>query len=737
VNRARATSTAMGAVALALLGAACGNDDSPASTFAAPPAVMVAAPVSVVPTGAHEVFVVAHQDDDLLFMNPDIARCVLDPAPTLTVYLTAGDAGHADDTYYLEREQGVLAAYASLANVADPHWATQRLALNGHDVLVRRLAEVDASIVFMRLPDGNGDGAGFKTLHRAKGQTLAKLWDRSIPTLSAIDGSATYDHDELVDALAALFAMFGATHINALDATNAFGFDHSDHIHAGLFTQEAAPPTANVRLYRGYNIRAEGENLAPDEAQAKWDAFSKYMLHDAAICPEGTCDAKIVAGYQAYAARQYVITAEPGSVGPVANARGDCLDVVGGSIASTTCSEASSSQRFTVTSDGHVLASDHRCLVASSAGPELSPCVAGLDPDPGRWSLMSGGNLVNVSGSCLAADNAALSLGACDRRPASQWTVRFAPEKPRSHLDGLIAPRAVLADVDGDGHADLCARTPEGIECAMASASGDFRSPVLVTAQLDNPSVWIDPERDASIHAVDIDRDGKIDLCVLASDGARCARGVGRGAFAPATKISYAADFLGADAGSFTMGDVDGDGFPDACARENGDVRCARGDHLGRLLRATVWLPARAMANMPETAGARWILADITGRGDAGICRVGAHGIVCATSHRRRQVFERPRRWLIVNDAMFQSDTVVFGDVDGDHAADFCALSGTNVVCGSSTGSTFSAPLVRVAGAPEDPTWTNGHLVLGDLDGNRRVDACRWSDVGVTCANAP
>ena len=732
MSRARSTSIA---IALAVLGAACGSDDptAPTSTFGTP------APVSAVPTGAHHVFVVAHQDDDLLFMNPDIARAVLDPAPSVTVYLTAGDAGNADEAYYLEREQGVLAAYASLANVADPHWATERVSLSGHDVLVRHLAEVDVSIVFMRLPDGNGDGVGFKTPRRAKGQSLAKLWNRSIPTLSAIDGSATYDHDELVDALAALFGVFDATNINALDATNAFGFDHSDHIHAGLFTLEAAPPTVPLRLYRGYNIRAEGENLAPDEARAKWETFSKYMLHDSAICRAGTCDAKILAGYRTYAARQYVIGAEPGSLGPIANARGDCLDVVGGSFVSATCSEASASQRFTVTSEGHVVAPDHRCVVAHPAGPELSPCVAGLEPDLARWSLMSGGNLVNIDGSCIAAngDGAALSLGACDRRPASQWTVRFAPERARTHVDGLEGPRTVLADVDGDGHADLSGRTQDGIECAMGRASGDFDAPVLVTAPLVDSSVWNDAARDASFHAVDMNRDGKIDFCVLAPDGARCALGVGHGVFAKAVKISHASDFVGADPGSFTMGDIDGDGFPDVCARVNGDVRCARGDHAGRLLQASVWLPASVIAPMPEGPGARWVLADITGRGDAGICRVGAQGIVCATAHRHREGFERPRRWFIATDPTFQSDSVVFGDVDGDRAADFCALSGTNVICGSSTGSTFSAPLVRVAGAPEDPTWANGHLVLGDLDGNRRVDACRWSDVSVICANAP
>ena len=731
----RARSTVV-ALALAALGAACGGHDPAAtSTFPAPPP----ASATVLPKGAHEVNVVAHQDDDLLFMNPDIARGILDPDPTVTVYLTAGDAGHADPAYYVEREEGVMAAYASIANVANPTWLSERLTLHGHDLLVRRLPDVDVSIVFMRLPDGNGDGAGFKTGRAATGQSLAKLWSRTIPLLTAVDGSASYDHDDLVDTLAALFDTFAATRINALDATNAFGFDHSDHIHAGLFTREAAPPTAALRLYRGYNIRAEGENLAPEETQAKWAAFNAYVQHDSAICRGGQCDATVMAGYAAYAARQYVIGAEPASIGPVANARGDCLDMLGGSVVSAPCSETSASQRFTMTSEGHVVAPDRRCLTALTTGPQLATCVPGLDPDPARWSLLSGGNLINIGGSCLAASGAGEtpSLGACDRRPASQWSVRFSPERTRTHGDGLEATRAVIVDVDGDGHADLCGRSLEGVECALGDASGDFAAPVQVAAALDDPSTWNDASRDQSLHAVDIDRDGQIDFCVLAADGVRCARGLGRGVFAPAVKVSYASNFIGADAGSFAMGDIDGDGFPDVCAHIGGDVQCARADQKGRLLPSSVWLHARELANMPESAGARWLLADITGRGEAGLCRVGGQGIVCATAHRHRQAFERPRRWFIANDPTFRSDTVVFGDVDGDRAADFCALAGNNVVCGSSTGSTFSAPLVRVAGAPEDPTWRNGRLTLGDLDGNHRVDACRWSDVGATCASAP
>ena len=52
---------------------------------------------------------VAHLDDDLLFMNPDIASNVEAGGCVRLVYLTASDAGEGDG-YMLGRERGVRAA---------------------------------------------------------------------------------------------------------------------------------------------------------------------------------------------------------------------------------------------------------------------------------------------------------------------------------------------------------------------------------------------------------------------------------------------------------------------------------------------------------------------------------------------------------------------------------------------------------------------------------------------------
>src|ERR1044071_3475378 len=42
---------------------------------------------------AHNLVIVAHQDDDLLFMQPDLSGAIHRGSPTTIVYVTAGDGG--------------------------------------------------------------------------------------------------------------------------------------------------------------------------------------------------------------------------------------------------------------------------------------------------------------------------------------------------------------------------------------------------------------------------------------------------------------------------------------------------------------------------------------------------------------------------------------------------------------------------------------------------------------------
>ena len=106
--------------------------------------------------------VVAHEDDDLLFMNPDLLHAIQQGDCVRTIYLTAGDAG-SSKFYWLGRERGSEAAYALLGGIAD-EWTTQTVKFGNHrfGTVATPVHSDRLSVAFMHLPDGKPDGQGFK-----------------------------------------------------------------------------------------------------------------------------------------------------------------------------------------------------------------------------------------------------------------------------------------------------------------------------------------------------------------------------------------------------------------------------------------------------------------------------------------------------------------------------------------------------------------------------------------------
>ncbi|MBM4320515.1 MAG: hypothetical protein FJ125_11280, partial [Deltaproteobacteria bacterium] len=132
-----------------------------------------------------------------------------------------------------------------------------------------------------------------------------------------------------------------------------------------------------------------------------------------------------------------------------------------------------------------------------------------------------------------------------------------------------------LHDLDGDGLADLCARTAEGFHCHLAQ--GDGFAPALAGPALADGSGWRDHDNYGTIRLGDVDGDGRSDLCARANAGVYCwlfdGQGFGRRIDGPE---------LSDDSGwgdwryntSLRLGDIDGDGRADLCARAAAGIRC-------------------------------------------------------------------------------------------------------------------------------------------------------------------
>ncbi len=151
---------------------------------------------------------------------------------------------------------------------------------------------VDA--IFLNLPDGQSEGNGFP----ADGnQSLYKLWWSDIPTMTTVDGLATYTRDDLIRTIGALIRSAHATYVGSQDYDAPFtivpNHDHYDHIAGALFTDEAVELYArdvNLVRYQDYSIIDMPPNLDPAQAALKAGAFAAYVPYDPLV--QSACDTR-------------------------------------------------------------------------------------------------------------------------------------------------------------------------------------------------------------------------------------------------------------------------------------------------------------------------------------------------------------------------------------------------------------------------------------------------------------
>jgi len=242
--------------------------------------------------------IVAHEDDDLLFINPVLQQEITAGMCMRTVYVTAGDDGQAA-AYWQERELGPDAAYAAMAGMPDV-WQDTTLVLNGYSMQLHTLSgDPQISLVFLRLPDGGLQGQGFPSTGYV---SLQKLRDGEIASIETIDDSGSYTADSLVAQLSALMTLSQPTVINtqAYSSELAMG-DHADHQAVGYFTSLAAQTyhgQATLHRFIGYQLNGMLPNLDSAQAATKQAAFDAYMQHDSMICtPSGCGNSRTYTGY--------------------------------------------------------------------------------------------------------------------------------------------------------------------------------------------------------------------------------------------------------------------------------------------------------------------------------------------------------------------------------------------------------------------------------------------------------
>jgi len=255
--------------------------------------------------------IVAHQDDDLLFMNPDVSNEIKAKNCVVSVYITAGDAG-VSEQYWLSRERGAEAAYARMIGAPNVLWIQKTVELTNSAFLTiaTPLGNHNIRLIFFRLPDGNIGGGGFKATGK---ESLERLSTGKIKEISSVDKQSTYTAETLVSAIQTLIQNFQPISINTLatySPSNRYK-DHSDHVAVGHYVQQAyselglTQETTRLRLYYGYSVRDMPPNVSAQDLTDKAMSFLQYihLAHDTGCETLDTC--LQLPTYGSYLKRQY------------------------------------------------------------------------------------------------------------------------------------------------------------------------------------------------------------------------------------------------------------------------------------------------------------------------------------------------------------------------------------------------------------------------------------------------
>jgi LmbE family N-acetylglucosaminyl deacetylase len=234
--------------------------------------------------GTRSLIVVAHADDNLLFMGPAENKLIDRGGAVQLVYLTTGDAGLGAN-YWTKREDGARAALAYMTGARNV-WRGKPLEVKGRSLTVHALVDAPkVTVIFLRLPDGAVNGRGYLDTGY---ESLRKLWTREIPFITSAGGD-TYTTDELTQTLSDIARLYRPTTILTQDLVGSYeDGDHSDHITTGYLMAKAASgglfTSCTILGYEGYPVHERPPNVSGFLLREKENAFLVYSQYDPHGC---------------------------------------------------------------------------------------------------------------------------------------------------------------------------------------------------------------------------------------------------------------------------------------------------------------------------------------------------------------------------------------------------------------------------------------------------------------------
>jgi hypothetical protein len=386
---------------------------------------------------AADLTIVAHQGDDLWFMQPDVYNAVQRGTGAITVYVTAGDTEDGP-VATSARYDGAKAVYSAITGLGLDAWSCGSVEIAGHAAEHCRLDAANISLVFLGYPDGGKDGAATNS--------LLHLWEAQVGTVPAIgQRGTTYDQRGLIATLSALIDTAAPTTLRTLEVAATHGDDHSDHMIVGALVVLATAASASAPTlisYRGDNIASEPANASPDVVARGTDLLARYAACTTGCgrCGEPCPIDRLPAAQLEWIARSYPIGMRRTADGLLRFADG-CVTVnaAGDNAAIVDCATAPT---WHLADDGTLRASSGLCLDAIFTGEILAGPCTGAGPG-GRFFLDTDGHLWSGIVPAPQADMAFAHLDC----------VLSAGGRPRAALCG--AARAPTVELTGAAAATL------------------------------------------------------------------------------------------------------------------------------------------------------------------------------------------------------------------------------------------------------------------------------------------
>ncbi len=327
--------------------------------------------------------------------------------------------------------------------------------------------------------------------------------------------------------------------------------------------------------------------------------------------------------------------------------------------------------------------------------------------------------------------------------------------------DNLFPRR--LADVNGDGRADIVGFGGAGALVALSTGGGNFAGGVLGLGQFGTNTAagsWSSDDRFPR-RLADVNGDGRADIVGFGGAGAFVALSTGGTAFAPSF-LGLASFGTNGAAGSWSsdnnvprrLGDVNGDGMADIIGFGGDGVYVATavggGYFANPVLRLTQFGSNASAGSWTSDDATPREVADVNGDGRADIVGFGGAGVYVALARSDGSFapsvlalnnlgsYTEAGSWT--SDDRFPRE---LGDINGDGRADVVAFggNGTFIAFGKADGTFGPAELHlgQFGTSTAAGTWSSDTAVpreIADVTGDGRADVVGFGGAGVIVASA-